>query len=429
MPVIPTRRGWFVGANTCIYTDINGGAIRILKRSLKHLRGSWCPAISLLEEVEMSLTHDVKDYALDLGYSKVGITSADPFSDHVAELESRGDTYSFYTRDPRNPLAGAHPKSLMPSARSIISLVRDYARESFPDKLLGMIGRAYLARAYGPPADRINGARYRLMGDFLRKSGCRVGHGIFLPERRVAARAGTTTFGKNNFAYASGIGSFVILSSFVVDAELEVDSPTVKVKCPEGCRACLDACPTGAIREPLKLVPQRCISFNNWWTQDGRPGVTSHIPKEIRIKMGTRIHGCDYCQEACPRNQRRLKADLPGNDYLNHVSDDFSLGKVLNMTDEFFEKRVRPLMYNYIRDKRYFRRNAAIAIGNVGDPAYVPDLAIAMNDPDELVRAYASWALGRIGGNEAMKLLEAGLKRETSALVGQEIADALAERR
>ncbi len=377
----------------------------------------------------MSLTQDVKDYALDLGYSRVGFTSADPFSDYVAELESRGDTYSFYTQDPRQPLAGADPRGLMPAAKSIISLVHDYARESFPDKLLGMIGRAYLARAYGPPPDRINGARYRLMVEFLRKRGCRVGQGIWVPERRVSARAGTTTFGKNNFAYASGIGSFIILSSLVVDVELELDQPTMKVKCPEGCTACIDACPTGAIAEPLRLIPHRCISFNNWWTQDGRPGVTSHIPEEIRIKIGTRIHGCDFCQEACPRNQRRLKMALPANDYLSHVAEDFSLDKMLNMTDEFFDKRVRPLMYNYIKDKRYFRRNAAIAIGNVGDSAYIPDLAVAMSDSDEFIRSYASWALGRIGGNEAIKILEAGLKRETSAPVRQEITGALAGRR
>lgn len=59
-------------------------------------------------------------------------------------------------------------------------------------------------------------------------------------------------------------------------------------------------------------------------------------------------------------------------------------------------------------------RNAAIAIGNLGDPAFVPDLAVAMDDLEELVRGYAAWALGKIGGESAKHILEVNLERETS---------------
>ena len=31
----------------------------------------------------MSLTTDIKEFALDLGYSRVGVTTADPFSEPV----------------------------------------------------------------------------------------------------------------------------------------------------------------------------------------------------------------------------------------------------------------------------------------------------------------------------------------------------------
>ena len=36
----------------------------------------------------MSLTNDIKDYALDLGYSRAGITSAAGFPDYAEELQS-----------------------------------------------------------------------------------------------------------------------------------------------------------------------------------------------------------------------------------------------------------------------------------------------------------------------------------------------------
>ncbi len=374
----------------------------------------------------MSLTQEVKDYALDIGYNLVGITSAEDFSDHVEEVQSRGAVYDFYVEDPRQFLKGAQPKKSIPSARSIISLAWDYSQKAFPESLLGKIGRIYQARCYNAPPHRINGARYQLMVDFLKKAGCEIGGGVFVPERRAAARAGVTTFGKNNFAYAKNIGSFVLLSSIVVDQELEYDTPTYTLNCPKDCTRCMDACPTRAIYEPMKLDPRRCIAFNAWWTQDGRPCVTSNIPHEIREKMGTRVHGCDLCQEACPRNSAKLKAKFPQDPFLVQLAEEFSLPKMLEMSDQFYEKIVQPLMYNYIKEKKYFQRNAAIALGNTGDPDHIPVLRQAMQDAEELVRGYAAWALGRIGGPKAKSALESHLKREGSKCVITEIKLALA---
>ncbi len=374
----------------------------------------------------MSLTQDIKDFALDLGYAQVGITPADDFTDHINEVESRGSRYDFYVEDPRQFLKGTKPRDKTPSAKSIISVAWDYSQKAFPESLLGKIGRIYLARCYGAPPHRINGARYKLMADFLAKMGCEIGQGIILPERRAAARAGVTTFGKNNFAYAKGTGSFVLLSSIVVDKELDYDEPTYDIRCPKDCTACMDACPTGAIYEPLKLDPRRCIAFNAWRTQDGLPCVTSHIPPEIREKMGTRVHGCDVCQEACPRNSAKLKAKLPEDPFLTQLAREFSLTKMLEMPEGFFERIVQPVMYNYIREKKYFQRNAAIALGNTGNPEHIPALASAMDYPEELVRGYAAWALGRIGGDRAGSILESSLRREVSGSVTNEIKAAIA---
>jgi epoxyqueuosine reductase len=97
------------------------------------------------------------------------------------------------------------------------------------------------------------------------------------------------------------------------------------------------------------------------------------------------------------------------------------------MKDEFYEKRVQPILYNYLKEKKYFQRNAAIALGNLKDPAYIPDLEIAMNDSQELVRSYAAWALGRIGGQSAKKILQENKSREISVSVKNEIEMALVQ--
>ena len=61
----------------------------------------------------------------------------------------------------------------------------------------------------------------------------------------------------------------------------------------------------------------------------------------------------------------------------------------------------------------------------LGAPQFIPDLALAVSDPEEVVRGYAAWALGRIGGKQAQQILEASLSKETSGGVN-EIEAALA---
>lgn len=248
---------------------------------------------------------EIKEFGFQLGYSKVGITSADGFPDYVKEVESRGDEFSILSFTTTNSLKDAHPKIKMPDAKSIIVLVYDYFKYDYPEELTKMIGKAYLGRCYGPQPGTINYARLQLMKDYLSENGCKVDSSIGLPARWAGAQAGVTTFGRNNFAYAEGCGSYIIISTIVVDKELEYDEPTMECKCPPNCRMCIDVCPMQAIYEPFHLNPKKCISFNNWMTQAGREPISIHIPNEVREKLGCHIHGCDICQDVCPRNHAK----------------------------------------------------------------------------------------------------------------------------
>ena len=374
----------------------------------------------------MSLSEDIKDFALDLGYSKAAVTTADPFPEYIAELKSRYQMYSWFIEGPRQLMKGAEPRSLMPEAKSIVVVAHDFYKTSFPEELLGRVGRLYQARAYGAPPYRLNGARRRLMKDFLEKNGCKVLADPTIPARLSAARAGVVTYGRNTFAFAEGIGSFIVISTFLVDKELKYDKPTMEVKCPPKCKVCIDACPTAAILEPLKMNPFRCIAFNTFTTQDGRTGgISSYIPPDIREKMGGWIHGCDICQEVCPRNQKKLKAFLPPDEFLTKIAKDFDLAKLLKLPDEFFAKTIQPLMYNYISEKKYFQRNAAIAMGNSGNSSFMPVLAESTKDPDGMVRGYVAWALGKIGGTQARRILEMSMVHEPVESTKKEIEAAL----
>jgi hypothetical protein len=69
------------------------------------------------------------------------------------------------------------------------------------------------------------------------------------------------------------------------------------------------------------------------------------------------------------------------------------------MPEGYYESRVRPVMYNYIRDPRFFQRNAAVAIGNTHDLQYLPDLAQELDNPDAMIRAHVVWALGQLAAS------------------------------
>ncbi len=376
----------------------------------------------------MNLSATIKEYALYLGYTKVGFTSADGFEGYMEKLEESGQMYDFHWLNPRGVRAGARPRSVMPEARSVIVLAWDYAQNSFPEELLPLVGRVYQARCYYPPAQSLNGVRLQRMIDFLVGQGCRVNPDILVPARWAAAEAGVARFGRNTFAYVDSVGSFVILYTLVIEKELDYDRPTWESRCPADCRKCLEACPTKALYEPYKMNPRLCLAFNAWKNQEGAGcGISPYIPQDIREKMDRHVHGCDICQEVCPRNQKKIKNQFPMDRFLERITPDITLTNLLKMPEGVFQTRVQPIMYNYIAEPKYFQRNAAVALGNTGDPEAVPALAEAMESPEKLIRGHAAWALGRIGGGRAKEALELALAREEVLENRREIELALAQ--
>jgi epoxyqueuosine reductase len=309
----------------------------------------------------------------------------------------------------------------MPEAQSIIVLMEVYFDEAFPSYMEKHFGRCYL------DDDRVTrdrlAKRIKQFRSFLRDNGINSKVPFHLPHRLAAARAGMGTFGKNCLFYSNKVvrkGSWVLPIAVVVDREYSPDEPTLELDCPDWCRqSCIVACPTGALRGPRKLDPRKCISYLTYYGQ----GIT---PLELRKPMGLWVYGCDHCQNVCPRNAPWLAKDLPINEKVAAMVDDFDLAKLLHMDEPYFNTRIWPHMF-YMSDKDMWRwkMNVARAMGNTLDPEHVPDLLQAYQEnSDERVLGMIAWALGRIGGSKAGSALSDFLP-QSEGLVRAEISRAL----
>jgi epoxyqueuosine reductase len=120
-----------------------------------------------------------------------------------------------------------------------------------------------------------------------------------VPEKLLAVSTGLMEYGRNNIGYIPGKGSFHRLAVFATDLGPARDGwrePVRMERCGP-CRACLQACPTGAI-DPDRFIirAEHCLTFHN---ERNVP-----IPDSVHPSWHHCLFGCLRCQTSCPENSR-----------------------------------------------------------------------------------------------------------------------------
>jgi epoxyqueuosine reductase len=372
----------------------------------------------------MSLTSNLKEYALALGFHATAACSAEPFARDEAVLLERISTGYLSGLDWLNAeraTLSAHPESQLPSARSFLSLGLSYLTGEPPgppdDELRGRISRYAWGRDYHEVID----AKMKDLEAYAARQASTplqsrrfVDSGRFI-DRAVANRAGLGWYGRNTSILVPELGSWVFLAGILLDVELDFDEPLGE-QCGH-CRACLEACPTGALVAPHLVDARRCISYLT-------VELKGSIARELRPLIGDRLFGCDACQAACPHN--RKAAPVGADEFAARAIEDVwpRLVPLLQQNEGGFRNRFRGRSLLRAK-KRGLQRNALVVLGNSGSEAAIEPLGACARDEDPLVREHAVWALGQLGGARARSILEQTRLGETDPAVRTEIESAL----
>lgn len=254
-----------------------------------------------------SRTAEIRQAALDCGFSSVGVAAADMMTGDVErylqwiELGYHG-TMSYLER---NSDKREDPHLILPGVQSVVVVTQNYytpySHENYtgtPDTH-GKISRY----AWGDDYHDVIPPKLRLVAEKIHElvpgSECKIYTDTGpVMEKAWAVRAGIGWQGKHSNIISKAKGSWFFIGVLFTTAYLEPDTP-IGDYCGT-CTACLDACPTQAIVEPYVVDATKCLSY---WTIETKPD--SEIPPAIASSLDGWIFGCDTCQDVCPWNRFR----------------------------------------------------------------------------------------------------------------------------
>ena len=249
----------------------------------------------------------IKERALDAGFHKVGVARAealDAEGTRLGEWLRRGYQAEMRWME-RAPEQRADPRLVFPGARSVVVCLLNYytPHEHARDVTAGKLSRY----AWGDDYHDVVGEKLKSLLAWIKqvwpgaegKVCCDIQPFM---DKAWAARAGLGWTGKHSNLITRELGSWVFIGSLLLDIELEPDGERVEDHCGT-CTLCLEACPTGAIREPYAVDSDRCISHA---TIELR---APELPADVARNLDGWLYGCDVCQDVCPWNRFEQPTD------------------------------------------------------------------------------------------------------------------------
>jgi len=318
------------------------------------------------------LATQVRQLAREGGIDVVRFTHAEPFEGYLLSNSPRRD-----------------PHLTLPEVCSLVvfgAYIGGFSLPEWDNPALGRTSRLFLSGFFSDVVEPLEP-----IASFLHEQGFLAfvcdgfqSGGSILPLKLAAVRAGIGWQGKHTLVISRDFGTFLALGGIVTDAPLLLpDNGTEKDRCGK-CRACQDACPTGALDEPYRLKRERCLS--HLYQQDT-------LSNDIYELMGNRIIECEICQSVCPWNKRHLERPLVTmrtRSFKERTDSRTNVFYLLNLggfSEDDYEEFIAP--YRAEIPYRIFRRNVVAALGRSKQPEALPLLQAATEDSYREIREIA----------------------------------------
>lgn len=238
----------------------------------------------------------VKETAQRLGFMSCGISKAEFLEAEAPRLEK------WLQEEKQGKMAYMEnyfdkrldPTLLVPGAKSVISLLYNYFPQTQqPSNTYKIAKYAYGQDYHFVIKDKLKALQKAISARMGQINGRAFVDSAPVLEKAWAAKSGLGWVGKNSNLITKKAGSFYFIAELIIDLELPQD-PIVADHCGH-CTACIDACPTQAIK-PYEVDGSKCISYFTIELKDA-------IPASVSGQFNDWAFGCDICQDVCPWNK------------------------------------------------------------------------------------------------------------------------------
>ena len=327
------------------------------------------------------MTTNIKEKALQLGYSSCGIIPAATFKEYYEALDKRIESFPESKR-----FYESMYESGASEGKSIIVCIYGYNHFKVPQNLEGHFAKYYLFHS-----DIAYSKAFRAKSEFesyLQTLGLCVLKSQEPPMRWAAVKAGLGKFGRNNFVYTNEHGSHIHIDAWTVDGVLDYDQcqeETLMPGCKEGCRKCVTACPTKALCDEFSMDLGKCVTYL----------VFRKNSNEVNEQLGQWMYGCDACQDACPMNKGKL-TDMEDFPLLPQYSQHMNLENILAMDGDVYANIVHPRFWRAGKDGIVaWQRNALRCMINSSEEKYHKLILECVNRPE--LEEVARWGCAKLG--------------------------------
>ncbi len=336
----------------------------------------------------MDLNKVVKNICREIGVEICGITNYESVDKTRLDWLETRKTLGYDTEFEEDDLKRRLDKNaVLENANSIIVIGLPYNTGEYD---LDIYPRGKLSRSsYGEDYHIVVKERLEKLKDELLKF-VEFDYKIYadtgpLIDRELAYQAGLGYYGKNCSIINEEYGSFIFIGYMLTNLNIREDEQ-VDNQC-GSCTLCLEACPTKALYEPYRVNAKKCVSY---LTQ------SKEIDENLIEKIGSRVYGCDTCQDICPKNRYAKKSKeksfipVKTRGYIDIV-------EFLKFSNKEFKEKYGSMAGSW-RGKNTLKRNCIIVLENLKDDKFLDLIDKETKNESDLISKRAKKAIEKIEG-------------------------------